>query len=48
MVRDLILLRNGFAEPSIGMHLGRLGDETYTTNSGIEVEQDLFTQLKEE
>ena len=29
-----------FAEPSIGMHLGRLGDETYTTNSGIEVEQD--------
>ena len=22
------------------MHLGRLGDETYTTNSGIEVEQD--------
>ena len=29
-----------FVEPSIGMHLGRLGDETYTTNSGIEVEQD--------
>ena len=29
-----------FAEPSIGMYLGRLGDEIYTTNSGIEVEQD--------
>ena len=29
-----------FAEPSVGMHLGRLGDETYITNSGIEVEQD--------
>lgn len=29
-----------FAESSIRMHLGRLGDETYTTNSGIEVEQD--------
>ena len=29
-----------FAEPSIGMHLGQLGDETYTTNSGIEVSQD--------
>ena len=29
-----------FAEPSIGMYLGRLGNEIYTTNSGIEVEQD--------
>ena len=29
-----------FAEPSIGMHLGRLGEETYTTDSGIEVSQD--------
>ncbi len=29
-----------FAEPSVGMHLGQLGDETYTTNSGIEVSQD--------
>lgn len=29
-----------FAEPSVGMHLGRLGDETYTTDGGIEVSQD--------
>ena len=29
-----------FAEPSVGMHLGRLGDETYTTNKGIEISQD--------
>ena len=29
-----------FAEPSVGMHLGRLGDETYTTDSGIEISQD--------
>ncbi len=29
-----------FAEPSVGMHLGRLGDETYTTDSGIEICQD--------
>lgn len=29
-----------FAEPSVQMTFGRLGDETYTTNSGIEVEQD--------
>ena len=29
-----------FAEPSIGMHFGRLGEETYTTDSGIEVSQD--------
>ncbi len=24
-----------FAEPSVGMHLGRLGDETYTTDKGM-------------
>ena len=29
-----------FAEPSVEMHLGRLGDETYTTDSGIEISQD--------
>lgn len=29
-----------FAEPSVGMHLGRLGDETYTTDKGIEISQD--------
>ena len=29
-----------FAEPSVGMHLGRLGDETYTTDGGIEISQD--------
>ena len=29
-----------FAEPSIRMHLGRLGEETYTTDSGIEISQD--------
>ena len=29
-----------FAEPSIGMHLGKLGEKSYTTNSGIEVAQD--------
>lgn len=31
-----------FAEPSVGMHLGRLGDETYTTDGGIEVSQDFI------
>ena len=29
-----------FIEPNIGMHLGRLGEETYKTDSGIEVSQD--------
>lgn len=29
-----------FVEPSVGMHLGRLGDETYTTDGGIEISQD--------
>ena len=29
-----------FAEPSVGMHLGRLGDETYTTDGGIKISQD--------
>lgn len=29
-----------FTEPSVGMHLGRLGDETYTTDGGIEISQD--------
>lgn len=29
-----------FAEPSVGMHLGRLGDEIYTTDGGIEISQD--------
>ena len=29
-----------FAEPNVGMHLGQLSSETYTTNTGIEVSQD--------
>ncbi len=34
------LTEKWFIEPNVGMHFGRLGDETYTTNSGIEVSQD--------
>ncbi len=34
------LTEKWFIEPNVGMHFGKLGDETYTTNSGIEVSQD--------